>query len=103
MEDELLENALTVVGGVCNFAHLDPEDLDKVPEGWDARTHRMAKVGWVPNKEAPVAVHTSTKVLTGIIRARATEKAGPRSLNINMVSMTAPPRKFETVDLIEEE
>jgi hypothetical protein len=111
LEDELLANSLAVVGGVCDFAELDLADLDKIPEGWieaygpeeAKKRHRIAKAGWMNNKDAPVAINTATKVLTGIVRARATEKAGPKQLNINMVSMVAPLDSLEVLDIEEEE
>ena len=54
-------------------------------------------------KDAPVAIATATKVLTGIVRARATEKAGPKQLNLNMVSITAPLKQLEVIDIEGEE
>jgi hypothetical protein len=103
LEDELYAGSLAVVGGVFNFAELDPANLDKIPEGWTKQQHRIAKAGWMSSKEAPVAIVTATKVLTGIVRARATEKAGPKQLNINMVSMAAPLEALEVLDIEEEE
>jgi hypothetical protein len=110
LEDELYTGSLAVVGGTFDFAELDEKDLDKMPEGWidsygekeAKKRHRIAKAGWMPNKEAPVALTLATKVLTGIVRARATEKAGPKQLNINMVSMTAPLEELEVLDVEEE-
>jgi hypothetical protein len=107
LEDDLLESSLAVVGGTCDFAELDPEDFNTIPQAWidelgeerAAKKHRMAKAGWLPAKEAPIAISTATKIVTGIVRARATEKSGPRSLNINMVKMTAPMPDFEVVDV----
>ena len=103
LEDELYKGSLEVVSGTLDFAELDPADLDKMPEGWTERRHRIAKVGWMSVKDAPVAIATATKVLTGIVRARATEKAGPKQLNLNMVSITAPLKQLEVIDIEGEE
>jgi hypothetical protein len=107
LEDELLEQSLEVVGGTCSFAELDPEKFDKIPQKWvddmgmekAAKFHRLAKAGWLPAKDAPVAITTATKVVSSIVRARATEKAGPKSLNMNIVQLSAPLPDFEVVDV----
>lgn len=107
LEDDLLEHSLEVVGGTCSFAELDPEKFEEIPQHWidelgeeaANRKHRLARAGWLPAKEAPVAITTATKIVTGIVRARATEKAGPKSLNMNIVQLSAPLPEFDVVDV----
>jgi hypothetical protein len=111
LENEMYHDHLKVMAGVAGFADLDPENIDEIPQKWiedmgpseAKRKHRVAKAAWLPNKDAPIAIQTSTKVAVGIIRARATEKAGPKSLNIQMVAMTQPRQQFEVIDVDDED
>lgn len=107
IEDNLYENSLAVVNGACEFAELDIDNIDAVPQKWidemglekAKRRHRLAKVGWMRSSDAPVAINTATKIVVGIVRARATEKAGPRQLNLNMITMTIPPPEYGVIDV----
>lgn len=85
-----------VVAAICDYAELDPENLDNIPQKWiDAYGldrakvyHRMAKCGWLNNKEAPTAVRTATLVYTGIIRSIAAKHAErPQAINVQVVNM----------------
>jgi hypothetical protein len=96
IEDGLLLKSMEVVDGVLDFYSIDPEE--DMPEwfekkhGKDAkRKWRLAVAGNKSAKEAPVAVKVSTQVAMGIVRARATEKSGPKILNIEKVQMVTTP------------
>lgn len=51
---------------------------------------RIAKYALLPPKEAPVALQIAAKVWSGMQKARAMEGAGPKHLNLTMVSISAP-------------
>jgi len=51
---------------------------------------RIAQYALMPPKEAPVALQIAAKVLSGMHKARAMEGAGPKHLNLTMVSISAP-------------
>ncbi|MHC4647300.1 MAG: hypothetical protein ACYTBJ_17555 [Planctomycetota bacterium] len=107
LEQTMLDSSMRVITDTCNFDELDPDNIDAIPEKWieehgeleAKRKHRVAKAGWLPNKEAPIAIQTATKIAIGIIRARATEKSGPKILNIQPISMVAPKQRFEVIDV----
>lgn len=97
IEDELLEESLEVVQGVVRFAHLPP-DLEEPPEDWveahgrekAERLFRLAGYGLMKSSDAPVGIKTAKDIATGILKARATEKMGPRELNVAFVNIPAP-------------
>ncbi len=105
IEDELLEESMSIIAGTLAFGEVDPEHPDDIPKGWlDHMTEeeatkklRMAKYGLMSAKEAPVGIKVATQTGSSIIRARATEHAGPKSLSLTMVSMTSPLPKWEEV------
>jgi hypothetical protein len=74
---------------------LDPKDDSLIPEDWVKKhgpkkakeKYRVARAALLPNKEAPVGLSQAVKVATGIIKARANEKSGPKILNLNLVEM----------------
>lgn len=94
MEDELLEESLEVVEGALMFAHIAP-DQKEPPEEWverwgrekAERMFRLAGYGLMANKDAPVGIKVARDIATGILRNRATEKMGPRELNVAFVQM----------------
>ncbi len=55
---------------------------------------RCAQAGWMSKKNSPVAVQVAQAVAIGISRSRASEKAGPRTLNVQVVQMSAPLPQF---------
>lgn len=92
MEDRMLKASLSVVGGAIDFTHLDPSD-PKMPEGWVEELgfeeatlrHRAALAGLMSAKEAPVGIKLAAQMVTGIVKARSSENAGMRDLNIGTV------------------
>lgn len=116
LEDSLLIDSLEVVTSVCKFAEFDPkveydpknleagppqEWLDELGEKEAGRKYRMVMAGWENSKAAPVAISVATKVSVGIIRARASSKMAPRTLNLQVIQMTAPRQDYERIRIEE--
>lgn len=97
VEDEILADSFTVVGAAINFCELDPENIDEIPPEWIEKygektareRHRVAKSAWLSAKNAPVGIKAAMQTSLGIVKARATEKASPKSLSMTLVKMTA--------------
>lgn len=106
MQDELLVRSLNVVEGAMAFAEIEPTDSDP-PAEWieqlgeeKARIKfRIARAAWMAAKDAPVGIKVASALAVGIIKAKATEKAGPKQLNIAFVQMTAPLPQFVEQEL----
>lgn len=106
MEDELLQTNMTIMRDMSCFRDITPDMTQPPPEwieelGIEEATKRLsvARAAWLPPKEAPVGLAVSKAVTLGIIRARAAEKAGPRTLNVALVHMVAPKEQFEEKEL----
>jgi hypothetical protein len=108
LENELFAENLAILHDMAFFRDIEP-DCEEPPEQWVVelgaeqakKRLRIAKAAWMSAKEAPVALAVSKSIAMGIIKARATEKAGPRSLNVALVHMVAPPVQFEERELEE--
>lgn len=104
IEDQLLEENLQIVGDAAKFRKIDPGQ-DQLPVEWllelgaeGARERmRVAQAAWLPVKDAPIALKMAQSVALGIIKARATEKAAPRTLNVAFVQLPAPRQDFGEV------
>lgn len=108
MQDDLLERSLMVVDASMAFAEIDPESK-KPPKKWvedmgeqEALIRwRIARAGWMSAKDAPVGIKVASAVAVGIIKAKATEKAGPKQLNIALVQLSSPLPQFPEQDVEE--
>ncbi len=108
LENELFHENMAIMRDVACFRDIEP-DCEHPPDNWvmelgmagAQKRLRVAKAAWMSSKDAPVALNVSKSILMGIIKARATEKAGPRSLNVAMVHMAAPQQEFEERELEE--
>jgi hypothetical protein len=97
MEDRLLNESLSVVADALKFAHL-PEDAEgPLPEWVDEvgveaaeRRFRVAKAAQQPAAKAPMGIRLAANLAVGIIKARATEKTGDKTMNIAVIQMPAP-------------
>lgn len=99
LENELLAQSLGQVRDGLAWPEvakeLDPKDETEIPEEWvqqlgkkKAREKfRVARANILPAKDAPMGLKQSVQLATGIIKARAHEKTGPKILNINLVEM----------------
>lgn len=110
IEDELMQENLQIIRDVAKARDIDSDHKGLgVPEEWlqsgmtreqAAKTLRVAKASWLCAKEAPVFIATSKSIVLGIVKARAAEKAAPRSLNLTVVNMQTPlPKEFEVVEV----
>lgn len=106
IESELLRDSMEVVVDSLRFREITPGQ-EEPPPAWIREVGekraiqrlRVANAGWMNKKEAPIAVQLAQVVAVGIIRSRATEKAGPKTLNVQMVQMSAPLPKFPELDV----
>lgn len=104
LEDSLLEENLGIVADAAKFNQIDPGQ-EQLPHEWllelgsvKARERmRVAQAAWLPVKDAPVGLKMAQGIALGIIKARAVEKAAPRTLNVAFVQMPAPQQEFAEV------
>ena len=105
LENTLLETSLAVVGDALSFRDIDAGATEAPPDwgGMDpdeaVKRLRMANAAWMNKKDAPVGIELAKQVAVGIIKARATEKAAPKTLNVVQIQMSAPLPQFETVEM----
>jgi len=117
VEDDILAKSLEVVRATLKFGELDPATMNSeeagyaMPDSWmeefggdvDKANEalRIAKAAWLPNKDAPIGIILAQKTLVGIVKARATEKAAPRSLSIAYIVNNAesPPPEYEEIEV----
>lgn len=105
LEDKLLETSLTTLADALSFRDIDAGAEQPAPEWGDLdpdeqiKRLRMANAAWLNKKEAPVGLDLSKQIAVGIIKARATEKAAPKTLNVVQIGMSAPLPEFPVVEL----
>jgi hypothetical protein len=101
LEDKILQEASTAVLDGLMFAKLPPDAKEPLPEwveelgekkAWDR--FWAARYNQMNNKEAPVGTKHAVLVHTGITRARAAEKGGPKILNVGKIFLTVPQTQF---------
>ncbi len=115
-EDSVLQDAMTVIEGAMGMLEVDPNVLDEegqiaMPDIWlqavlsgemtenEARKRlRAAVYALMPGKDAPVGLKIALDIFTGIAKARAVEKGGPKSLNMVLVQMQAPMPIFDSME-----
>lgn len=106
IEDRVLRKALFIVEASVSAQELDPAYLDAIPHAWveelglegAKERHRVAVNAMQNAKEASVYLKIAGNTAMGIIKARATEKAADRPLNIGVIMM-APMRDYETQEV----
>ena len=111
IEDEILVECASLIQGVLKFSELDFDNPEIMPEGWVAqlgqkeaeKQHRIARYALLNPKEAPVALKMGQSTFTGITKARATEKAAPRSLSVSFVQLTPPMLDFVETEILDED
>lgn len=103
LENQIYEECNSVILSVVKDTFdIDPQDPE-LPAAWleeieagtltkeeAAKRKRIAQYALMPPKEAPVALQIAAKILSGMHKARAMEGAGPKHLNLTMVSISAP-------------
>lgn len=92
MEDQIYEESAEIMRGVMR-AHKVADELTETPPEWIAEhgkekadeMFRLARYGKMSRKDAPVSLFLAQGTLSSIVKARSTEKAGARVLNVTMV------------------
>lgn len=88
----IYQSASKVIEDTLLFAQIDPADPNPPREWVDRwgpeeaeRKLRIARTGWMTQKDAPVGTTLAARQLLGIMKAKAMEEAAPRSLSITLV------------------
>lgn len=106
VEDELLQESMEVLSGALQFANVKfdaaeaPEELVKklVAEGKDPeKVFRIMKAAQMKSSEAPVGLMIAQKTAMGILKARASDKAAPKPLNVAIQVVTTLP-EFKRIE-----
>lgn len=106
IEDELLGESLSILQDSLRFKEIGP-DSKEPPVAWveelgpqkAMERFRVAMAAWMSAKEAPVALSIAKSLAVGIVKARATEKGGARTLNMTMVQMNMPQVNWEEIEV----
>lgn len=101
LEADLFLESMQIVADSFKFREIAPGQ-ETPPEEWVEEMGykkamerlRSAQAGWMSKKDSPVAVQVAQAVVIGISRSRASEKQGPRTLNVQVVQMSAPLPQF---------
>ncbi len=101
IENDLYRDSITLMRDGLKFADIEPDQTEPPPAwveelGMDGalKKLRTAKYNLMAASAAPVGIKVAAQIFTGITKARATERAAPRSLNIAKVYMTVPAREY---------
>jgi hypothetical protein len=116
VENELFIESARGMSDVLQFCQeWDPTDLAKQEElylRWQcdpaigperaARLRNLVRAAWLGKKEAPVWLDIVRTIYVAGVKARATRDGGPKTMNVQMVTMSRPmpnfPRKKITED-----
>lgn len=113
IEEELFESSMIIMRDSNRFVEIDAGQTEP-PQQWvnelegdfpgrglemAMRRLRAANAGWMTKKDAPVAVQVAAALVVGIGRSRSAEKAGPRTLNVQLVQVSAPLPSFPSLRL----
>lgn len=106
IEEEIHEEAATVIQDALAFAEINPEDKEPPHEWVKAlgqekawRRFKTAQYALLTPKEAPIGVRIAKDIVLGLARVRAHEKLGPKTLNMVVVQMTGTLPKFDEVEV----
>lgn len=95
-EDRVLAQSLDILEGLMDFSVLGFDDKGQVDENsipfeWrllsdheKARKIRLARFGMLPSADIPHGAKFAHATAMGIIKARAHEKSGPKTLNLEV-------------------
>lgn len=95
-EDRVLAQSLDILEGLMDFSLLGFNEVGQVDEGsipfeWrllsdheKARKIRLARFGALPSADIPHGAKLAHATAMGIIKARAHEKSGPKTLNLEV-------------------
>jgi hypothetical protein len=106
VEDDILQDAMEVLSGSLRFAdvafdaEVAPADLVKklVEDGKDPdKVFRIMKAAQMKSSEAPAGLMIAQKTVMGILKARASDKAAPKHLNVVIQAVTTLP-EFKRIE-----
>lgn len=112
-EEKLFSDALSIVQPYMKFAELGFDEVsgevNSIPYEWEGlpqeekqKKIRLAKAGWMNSSDTPHAVKMAHATILGIIKAKATENSGAKTLNIESITFPSPaqkPEEFEIIDV----
>lgn len=108
IEDELNLDAVDKLRGASFFSKIDPEETTP-PRDWVKEIGkkaaeerlRLAKMALMPKKDVPYGLMLAESTHAGIVKARAIEKTGPRTLNMMLVQMPAAAVDYPRLEVEE--
>lgn len=101
IEGALHETAASILAASMRAPEVNPGD-EAPPDAWlevmkpaDAeKAFRIAQAAWMSQKDAPVFLKLAQQFLSGSMKVRSNENAGPKTLNATLVTVTAPAPQF---------
>lgn len=107
-EGELYQQSLELLRDASMFGQMDPE-VASTPREWiqrygqeeAAKRHRIAKAAWLPAKDAPSGLNVAKYVVGAFAKSRADAKR-PKTLNVQLIQIAAPPRAFPELEVVED-
>lgn len=98
IQTNLYQRASEVVEDALLFNEIDP-DADGPPDHWvekygqerAVKAFRVARSAWLSGKESPIGLQIALRQVLGIMKAKATEQAAPRTLSVTLVQGGAMP------------
>lgn len=99
LQDIVFDRMSANVEAAASFGDLDPENPDVIPPEWIAehgqkeakRRHRIARYALLNSKEVPFGMKMSQGTFEHILKIKAAEKGGDRTLNVQMVTLNVSP------------
>jgi hypothetical protein len=109
IEDEMLQKSMSIINDSLHFADVDfSQENPKVPDEWMEelkddtvaveRRMRIAKYAMLSAKNAPIGLVMANRFAVGVIKARATEKVGNRTLNVAVVQLPVASHPYPIID-----
>lgn len=101
--DEIFSQCQQTLTGALRFADMPfdaqgplPEWIEQYGEKEAERLFRLAKSGQLSSNQAPAGLKLAAQVALGIMKARATEKGGSKTLNMVVVEIGSNlnPREY---------
>lgn len=113
LENELLEECISVSRDALRAKEIDPTS-EGPPDAWieemglerATEAFRCAQSGWSTKQKAPIFLQIAASLGVGIMKSRATEKTGARTINATIVQFpgAVPPAvPYPVLDLPPEE
>jgi hypothetical protein len=105
-EEKLYVEATAILSDTFSSRDIVPGQQEP-PEEWieamgkeeAEKRLRVANAGWLPQKDAPAFVTTARAFAVGRMKSEATKKSGNRTLNVQYVTMAAPPEVYEEIEV----